>query len=96
MVKTLPFPMQGMQFRSLVGELRSHMLCGTVGKKKSKAKHKMGSSCKAQMLGDSTQGQPKCPCRCYIRVSCVEVIWGPRTMVSVLGNEVPALSPLFG
>ena len=31
MVKT---PMQGMQVRSLVRELRSHMLRGTVGKKK--------------------------------------------------------------
>ena len=94
MVKT---PMQGMQVRSLVRELRSHMLRGTVGKKKkSKAKHKKGSSCKAQMLGDSPQGQPKCPCRCYIRVPHVEVMWGPRAMVSVLGIEAPAPSPLFG
>ena len=75
--------MQGMQVRSLVRELRSHMLRGTVEKKKSKAKHKKGSSCKAQMLGDSPQGQPKCSRRCYIRVPRVEVMWGPRVMVSV-------------
>ena len=93
MVKT---PMQGMQVQSLVRELRSHMLRGTVGEKKSKGKHKKGASCKAQMLGDSPQGQPKCPHRCYIRVPHMEVMWGPGVMVSVLGTEVPAPSPLFG
>ena len=35
MVKTV-LPKQGMQVRSLVGELRSHMLCGAAKKKKKK------------------------------------------------------------
>ena len=61
MVKTLPFPMQGMQFRSLVGELRSHMLCGAVGKKNLKQNTRWDHLVRLRCWVTAHRGNPSVP-----------------------------------